>query len=171
MPESPTSLEWIDPPPPESLLPDSCIPQSWIVAAALLAFAFLAAVMIFWKKQRKIRFDPQKRRKDAYQEARSALAALNATDVREAAVQCSLILRRYLSLACGDPSLFETHEEFIARHEALSALGENARTKATQGFERLVALKYTQTTPGETTPGITREAEALLETLHHGFTK
>lgn len=171
MPESPTSLEWIDPAPPESLLPDSCIPHSWLLAAALIAAAFLAVLVILWKNHRKIRFDPAKRRLDAYQEASCALAALQVQDIRDAAVQCSLILRRYLSLACDDPSLFETHEEFIARHQSLGSLGEKERSMAKQGFERLVSLKYTRTPQDENIGEITREAEVLLETLHNGFPK
>jgi len=41
-------------------------------------------------------------------------------------VLASLILREYLSSAAGDPALFETHEEFISRHDALQSLTPDA---------------------------------------------
>ena len=55
----------------------------------------------------------------AFAEACAAMAAISTADVRDAAVLSSLILRKYLATAAGDPALFETHEEFVARHDAL----------------------------------------------------
>jgi hypothetical protein len=97
------------------------------------------------------------------------LASINAPQSREAAVQCSLILRHYLSVAANDPALFETHEEFISRHDSLKALTELARAACEAGFARLASLKYSAGFPDINPPEVVTESQALLETLHHGF--
>jgi hypothetical protein len=69
----------------------------------------------------------------------------------------------------GDPSLFETHEEFLARHDGLLAFRSEARTAAQSGFSRLAALKYAPVTPSIAPTEVVADARTLLETLHHGL--
>ena len=88
---------------------------------------------------------------------------------RDAAVQSSLILRQYLAVAAGDPALFETHEEYLSRHQALQAFSEDARSAAGLGFSRLAAIKYSAATPELSTGQVITGALALLEVLRHGF--
>jgi hypothetical protein len=97
------------------------------------------------------------------------MAAIATDDVRNAAVLASLILRKYLSIAAGDPALYETHEEFVARHDALSALAAEARAATAEGFGRLAALKYAPEIPAAAEEEVIAQARTLLETLHHGF--
>ena len=84
-------------------------------------------------------------------------------------MQTSLILRRYLSLAAEDPALFETHEEFIARNDALLSLSDAARAACATGFARLAACKYAPEVPAMAPATVVAEAHELLETLHRGF--
>ena len=69
----------------------------------------------------------------------------------------------------GDPALFETHEEFVARHDALAALSADARHAAESGFSRLVALKYSPEIPQGDPKEVISDSRALLKTLHQGF--
>ena len=87
-----------------------------------------------------------------------------------AAVLASLTLRDYLATAADDPALFETHEEFIARHDSLAALTEKARAAAAAGFSRLAALKYAAEPPASTASLVIESARTLLDELHRGFT-
>jgi len=82
-----------------------------------------------------------------------------------------LILRKYLAQASNDPSLFETHEEFITRQDSLTALTEEAREACAMGFSKLAALKYApQEATDESAPeAVIEETRLLLHTLHHGF--
>jgi hypothetical protein len=92
-----------------------------------------------------------------------------AANGREAATVSSLVLRRYLSTVTGDPTLFETHEEFVSRHDALKSLPEPVRVAAVEGFDRLASLKYARE-PGREEPApVIQSSRALLETLHHAF--
>jgi hypothetical protein len=65
--------------------------------------------------------------------------------------------------------LFETHEEFVSRHDALLALTPEARAATETGFTRLAALKYAPEIPDAVPAEVVAESRALLETLHHGF--
>jgi hypothetical protein len=105
----------------------------------------------------------------AFREADAGLAALAAPTARGAAVQVSLILRTYLSLAAHDPALFETHEEFIARSDSLKVLTAAAQTACREGFARLAALKYAPELPAADPAAVAVEARHLLTTLHRGF--
>jgi hypothetical protein len=108
-------------------------------------------------------------RKAAYAQAAAALEEIEAVPARDAAVRSSLILRKYLSAAAGDPALFETHQETISRHDALKGFSEEARATTGRGFARLAALKYAAEIPDAEASEVVAESRALLETLHHGF--
>ncbi|HSP44093.1 MAG TPA: hypothetical protein VLO11_14560 [Luteolibacter sp.] len=161
-----TTLELRDAPPPDPLLPGIGL-WPWWFAAVVPVIALI--VWIMFKHRKPAAVDPLKIREHALHEAVAALDAVQTNDPRDAAVQSSLILRRYLSLAVHDPALFETHEEFIARHDALNGLNDNARAAAADGFARLAALKYAPVTPQADAATILTDSRQLLHTLHHGF--
>lgn len=154
---------------PEDLIPDHGL-WPWWLAAAIIGVLVISAVLVF-RKRKPTAADPAKLRESAFREALSALAETSTGDARGAAVQSSLVLRKYLSIAAADPSLYETHEEFISRQDALMALTETARAAAEVGFSRLAALKYGPEPPGTPAAEVITESRALLETLHHGFAK
>ena len=162
-----TTLELRDAAPPDGLIPGHSLGWWWAMGAAAIVAAILLA---WWLKRRKPAAPhPTKIRQQAWQEADKALAQISANDPRDAAVQSSLIVRKYLSLAAQDPALFETHEEFIARHDSLTALTPAARAAASDGFARLAALKYAPVPPDADAAAILTESRGLLRVLHQGF--
>lgn len=167
MNEKTTTFELMEPASPEALVPQSGL-WPWLVVAAIAVL--LAVILILFLRKRSGKPpDAATLRLAAYLEAVAGLACATTADARNAAVQCSLILRKYLSNAAGDPALFETHDEFVARHDALKALTAEARSATEAGFTRLAALKYAPELPAAVPAVIIAESRALLETLHHGF--
>lgn len=152
----------------EPLLPRGFSQEAWSTAA-MLALLVLGIWCIRWLRRRTHKNTPRSRRNHAYKEATAALQRITAAEARSAAVQTSLILRRYLSLAADDPALFETHEEFIARSDSLLSLSIPARAACAASFTRLAACKYAPTAPACEAAAVTGEARELLEILHRAF--
>jgi hypothetical protein len=167
MPDSPTSLDFAEPPSPEALLPSYGL-LPWWVAAEVAVIAII--VLMLMKRRKMVALDPSAARRAALQDALTALKETRADNAREAAVQASLILRRYLATAAGDPALFETHEEFISRHDALQALTPDARNATGTTFSKLATLKYAPELPQSDPSTVLSESTILLETIHGGFT-
>lgn len=167
MSEKTKKFELLEPPSPDALVPDSWMEPWMIVVAVVLLFALLA--LLFLKKKKTTAESLPEIRKVAHAEAVAALEKITSTQTRDVSVQCSLIVRKYLSAAAGDPSLFETHEEYLARHGVLVKFTDEARSAAGQGFSRLATLKYAREIPEVDAGGVIAESRALLETLHHGF--
>ena len=167
MNEKSGNFELMEPPSPEALVPDSWV-EPWMIAVVVIVVLAVLAFLLFRKKKQRP-FDPQAARDAAHTEAAGALAHIDSTHARDAAVQASLILRRYLSLVAGDPALFETHEETLSRHEAFKGFSEETRQAAGSGFSRLASLKYSPALPDVAASTVISESNSLLETLHHGF--
>lgn len=157
----------------EPAAPDRLLPHDEFLAGLLIATALALVLLVAWqvwqRQRRRSSKHLQSARDLAYKEATSSLERIAAAEARAAAVQASLILRKYLSLAAADPALFETHEEFISRHDALQPLTETARAACTAGFARLAALKYAPTGADLAGATVVADAHELLETLHRGF--
>jgi len=139
-----------------------------MIAIALGVALAVVAIYIF-KKKKHLPIDPQAIRREAHAEATAALAKLDDESPREAAIQSSMVLRKYLAAAAGDPALFETHEEYVSRHHALKNYSAESRQAAGLGFTRLAALKYATDIPATHTREVVTDSQALLETLHLGF--
>lgn len=167
MNEKSGSFELLEPSPPEALVPDTWL-ESWMIAVAIVLVLVVLAFLIC-KKKRSAPLDPLAIRQAAHAEAVAALENITAGTARDAAIRSSLILRKYLSAAAGDPALFETHEETISRHDALKDFSEEARAAAGRGFTRLASLKYAAEVPDAAASEVAAGSRALLETLHHGF--
>ena len=153
--------------PPAS--PDALVsqhgPALWLlIGGGLLLIAFIA-VLVFWLLRRKPSVDSLAIRREALRIADRALADAKPSNIREAATLASLVLRRYLATVAGDPALFETHEEFIARRDSLARLQEAARINVAEGFSRLAALKYDRQPPTGDPAVVIDDARALLTTL------
>ncbi len=157
----------MEPASPEALVPGYGL-WPWFVAAGMLALLVIVLLIVF-RKRRQAPASLLLQRIAAFSEASAALAEAGRTSARETAVLTSLILRKYLSVAANDPALFETHEEFISRHDSLQALTPDARAAAESGFTRLAALKYAPEAPAEEPAQVITDSRALLETLHRGF--
>ncbi len=162
------SFELLEPASPESLAPDPWL-EPWMIVVAIVAVLVLALLLMFLNRRKKPHFDAKAAREAARFEALLLLDNIRNVTAREAAVQASLVLRKYLITISGDPALFETHEETIARHRALHAFTDEARAAAGTTFNQLAALKYAEQIPDEAADNVTRGARSLLETLHQGF--
>ena len=161
------NFELLEPSSPESLVPDSWV-EPWMVVLLAMVVLGLVAILIFRKKRGQIS-TPLGVRAAAHAEASSALDGIGEVPTREAAVRSSLIMRKYLSIVAKDPALFETHEEYVARHEALKNFSADAREATRLGFARLAAIKYSPQSPDLDTPQVITGSRNLLETLHHGL--
>jgi len=165
-PDTP-NLELLEPPAPVGLLPDHSL---WFWAMIAVACATLLALGWWFAKRRKRRKShPDAHRIEAYRTAKAQLEAMNQPEPRACATAASLILRRYLVDAAQDPSLFETHEEFLHRSDALQGMTAEAREAARAGFNELAALKYGPDRPDATSTRIATRSLELLETLHQGL--
>ena len=167
---APHNFQLLEAPSPDALVPSSPV-ETWMIVAVVGALVAIA-LLVFWifGKRRTAAADPAVARNVAYQEAVAALDEISPTaSTRDAAVRSSLITRKYLSTAAGDPALFETHEEYVSRHEALKNFTAEARSAAESGFTRLAALKYSAEVPEVAASHVVSESRNLLETLHSGF--
>ncbi len=165
--EKSRSFELQEPRSPESLVPDPWL-EPWMIAVAIVLLLVLLGIW-FFNKKKSLPFDPLAIRRAAHAEAVTALEQIGAVSAREAAVRCSLILRKFLSIAAADPALFETHEETLARHDALQGFSPPARAAAATGFTKLAALKYAPVIPNAATAEVIAGSRELLEILNLGF--
>jgi hypothetical protein len=169
MEEKSPQLPLLEPVAPEHLLPANDW-ALWGIGAAILLI-FIALIIFLVRRKSVKRFDPVAARISAYQTARKSLDEVPMENARDTAVKSSLIIRRYLVDAAGDPSLFETHDEFVMRENALAALPQPVRAAAASGFTRFAALKYSAEISLENPQAIVEESKRLLETLHGGFVR
>ena len=77
-----------------------------------------------------------------------------------------MILRKFLSITAEDPALFETHEEFISRHNALQKIPESTRNEITKIFSQLAGMKYSPKDANTSAEAIISESRQLLQLLH-----
>lgn len=140
-------------------------PQAWwfFTTAGLVISLILLVVVL---KRKKSASDPHRERREAYNEAKKDFQKLEDGGVRDAAIRVSVIIRRYLAKSMGESALFETHEEFISRHDALKDLPEDVRKAVADFFNRLAALKYAPVSPDELPAGIYGDGLKLLERIH-----
>jgi len=162
--EEKLTFELRPPASPDALLSQNG-PPLWLLIGGGLLLAAVIGGIVFWLLRRKPAVDPSAIRREALRVADRALADAKPSGIREAATLASLVLRRYLATVAGDPALFETHEEFIARRDSLARLEEDARAHAAEGFARLAALKYDRQPPTGDPTVVIDDARALLTTL------
>lgn len=170
MEEKPSSFQLRPPPPPDPLLPPSPFELSPIqILGGGLGLMLLVIATVLLLSRNKNKAVSASARKTAYREALRALDEARPTGTREAATVSSLVLRRYLAIAAGDPALYETHEEFVARRDSLAHLSESVRTSTVQRFDELAALKYGRPSESLTPSEVIDSSRTLLETLNQAF--
>lgn len=110
-----------------------------------VALVALAAAGVLWWVRRRARKLPPPR--TPLQQALDRLHELaeQLPPLKECGLQVSLTIRRYLQGAVQDPALYETHEEFSRRIDALVAVPEACRYDTRNLLERLADLKYADT--------------------------
>lgn len=140
-------------------------PQAWwyFTAAAVISGIVL---MVLIMRRKKTVADPGREKREAYKEAKEDFGKGIPADLRETAVRVSVILRRYLGRSMREPALFETHEEFVSRHDALKDLPEDVRQSVAEFFDRLAGLKYAPEPPDAEPAAIHAGGLELLERIH-----
>ncbi|MEP2777492.1 MAG: hypothetical protein ABJQ29_08170 [Luteolibacter sp.] len=147
------------------LIPQREIPVWWFVAGFLGLLVITSLLMLFRKGTKPV--DPLVQKRLAYRKAKSALGNLGTEGVRDTAVAVSHILRQYLAEAMDEPALFETHEEFISRHDGLKDFPEDVRHETGEFFAQLAEVKYAMKVPQECDSGKMAEGGMkLLERMH-----
>lgn len=165
MPGSQTKYELAESHEAMDLVPTWELEWWWIVipVAALLLLVLLA-YLLFRKPKAE---DIHKARLEAYQHALSELAKLDVSLGKENVIMTSLIMRQYLAKTMKEPALYETHEEFIGRHDAIKGLNENLKAEITSYFTQLAAIKYGPVEGSEIQVDSLRQgATQLLERIH-----
>jgi hypothetical protein len=137
----------------------------WFIALGAGVLVVALFVVFLWKMKPKDH--PSKERELAYREALKALSEMNAGNPKETAIQVSLIVRSYLAKYLEEPALYETHEEFVSRHDALAKLPTDTRSETREFFSQLAELKYGPDQVGATEPeSLRQKAIELLERIH-----
>ena len=105
-------------------------------------------------------------REQAHREAVAAIEECVGLPRREAALRASGAIRLYLAKVCEDPSLYETHEEFLARHQALQRFPETTREQILMLLSRLAAEKYDQPGISAAPPDFPEQPLSVLRQIH-----
>jgi hypothetical protein len=113
----------------------------WYIVLAVAILVILILLGYLFLKKSKIQ-DPNYVKRQAYQEALAGFGKLDASIGKENVIIVSLVLRQYLAKVMNEPALYETHEEFIGRHDAIKNLSEDLKIEITDHFSKLAAIKY-----------------------------
>jgi hypothetical protein len=165
MAENESKLELVENRDAMDLVPTWELEWWWyLVAVGGFVLIGLLAYVVFRKKTVD---DPGRMEREAYREAISALASLSEAGGKENVIQVSLIMRAYLAKSMGEPALFETHEEFMGRHDAIKGLSVELRVAISAYFSELAAVKYGSVETGIfDLDGLKERATELLERIH-----
>jgi hypothetical protein len=140
-------------PTPPQLEPDikpdeflSSLLSGWLLWVVVAFIVILVAGLLFYPHKRKkiVPIPPT-----AEEISIGKIDALLATspNLRKSATELSLIIREYLSGCSEDPALFETHQEFCRRADALLTLPLAVQVPVRELLEKMAQLKYEPETP------------------------
>lgn len=165
MEEEVNSFELVESRDAIELVPQQEIPIWWIAIG--LGVVLAIAYVFFLRRNTAKPVDPKERARLAYDKAREALGDLGTLGVRDTAILVSAVIRRYLAEVLDEPALFETHEEFISRHDGLKDLPGELRLAAGEFFSQLAEVKYTAEVPAACdSVKIAEGGMKLLERMH-----
>lgn len=165
MAEDQNSFELVESREAIELIPQRDIPAWWFAVALAVILIVVGLTMIFSKTNKPI--DPRTREREAFSRAKEAFGSLGTKGVRDTAVSVSQIMRRYLADAMDEPALFETHEEFVSRHDVLKDYPEELKVETGNFFSQLAAVKYAPEIPdGCDSCKIAEGGMKILERMH-----
>lgn len=151
--------------------PDSFMDQVWLTPLGWSLLATLAVVLIalaVWLMVRKKRPAPPLPTQEEL--ALSAIDRLEADlpPLRECSLRLSMILRSFLTGEAKDPALFETHQEFNLRVDALSSLPEPVQQPTRELLEIMAEIKYAGDVPQDRDKArqLCEDTRALIERIH-----
>ncbi len=128
---------------PGPLLPGIEVPVWFWITLATLVFG-AASFFLYFILRRKVAPTPPElsfygESRRAFEELRISLPGRSLADV---ATEASLIMRHYLVVTLQEPALYETHEEFIMRDDALRELPAGAQARLAPLLNQLASAKY-----------------------------
>jgi hypothetical protein len=162
MNETTSSLILHEPLLQEALLP-APIPWLWITLGTVVVIIAMITAIILLSRRKPT--DPTAARRAAFEKALHEIEEAASLAPRMAAVQVSLAIRRYMSTAASDPSLFETHEEFLARHPSLTQWPADTIDSLVSTLKQLAEIKYRPLEASDVPADFLTESRALLEVL------
>lgn len=133
-----------DIPPAEFMVQNFWIPVAWGLGIGLLLVG-IGLWLIIRHKRRQARILPPTPLLVAFGELERLAEEL--PPLRECSLRLSMVLRTYLTGQVQDPALYETHEEFSRRLDALSAVPASCRYETRVLLERLADMKYAGDVP------------------------
>lgn len=113
----------------------------WWIALPVVVLILLIVLVCFLLKKSKEQ-GPNQAKREAYHQAITELARLDASLGKENVIMVSLVMRKYLAKCMNEPALYETHEEFIGRHDAIKDLNDALKADIAGYFSELAAIKY-----------------------------
>lgn len=167
---TPEPLQLRDLVPADPLLIEPGLPW-WLWLLGVLSVAGLLGIPVWYRLSErgwKLPAAAAEVEPAAYEEAARRLEEIAAGPpggIQPLATEASATLRRYLTKVSGDPTLFETHEEFVSRHDALKSYPEAVRQRAAETFGVLAGLKYGSDRHGDP-HRVIDASRSLLEQLH-----
>lgn len=109
-------------------------------------------------------------RAEALLQAHKEITAVSETSsASQKATALSLALRGYLSKALGDPSLYQTHEEFISARQSLERIPVQQKNSLQEFFMYLARLKYAPHSTEPDTSTLISDTKNMLENLHRAI--
>ena len=165
MDPSQEDIRFVETPATDNLMPTPVTWETWVIIAVVLLVLMLIAWFI-WRSRRPTAATAEDLHKKAHDEAIAALAVCPTEKRTPAATECSLILRRYLAAVTGDPALFETHDEWVARHNAMESFGEDLKQQTQTLFTRLAEWKYSPEDHGDEPAAMVDQSRHLLEAFN-----
>lgn len=165
MDSSKEDLRFVEPSSTEGLMPTQLAWEVW----ALVGGGTLVILLLLWIVLRRKALNPaagEDPNRKAHSEAVAALALCPDDERTPAATECSLIVRRYLAALTGDPALFETHEEWVSRHDAVKSLNEDLRIRTHELFSQLATWKYAHADQGDEPSVVIDRSRQLIEAIN-----
>ncbi len=143
----------------------------WVPVAWGLGVGLLLAGIALWIVIRNRRRKAQQLQPSPLQVAFIELDRLaeELPPLRECSLRLSMVLRTYLTGQVQDPALFETHEEFSRRLDALSAVPSSCRYETRFLLERLADMKYAGEVPQDPQKArvLIEEARSVMSNIDH----
>ena len=170
MEPSEEDIRFVETSPTEGLMPTPIIWEYWAIGGFVLLVLLLAAwfmIRAFFKPKLS---SPEDLKKKAHRDALAALSACPKQELIPAATECSLVLRRYLAAVTSDPALYETHDEWIARHDALETFEAQLKQQIHHLFEQLARWKYAPSDEGDEPAQVISRSRDLLESINQEVT-
>lgn len=152
--------------PPDSFMDKVWLtPLGWSLLATLVVVLIALAVWLLMRK--KAPATPAPTQEELALAAIDRLEA-NLPPLRDCSMRLSMILRSFLTGEANDPALFETHQEFNLRVDALSSLPEPVQEPTRELLEVMAELKYAGDAPqdGEMARKLCEDTRGLIVRIH-----